>query len=200
VQARAQKRIADAGFQQIVQRYQLASNANDKNGLAAARTEFQSVIQSGGPHAEEAQGYLSDVNSKLAALNQPVVVPELKPTVKPEKPTVAPVDNDAAVRAVIQKYVQAVDQRNADAVRQVWPSIGPLYAKLKRSFEGASSIREQMDIESVDVNADGTQAVVKGQMSQDFTPKGDKTKRFKNATVFHLAKLNSGTWVITDVQ
>ena len=200
VQARAQKRIADAGFQQIVQRYQLASNANDKNGLAAARTEFQSVIQSGGPHAEEAQRYLSDVNSKLAALNQPVVVPELKPTVKPEKPTVAPVDNDAAVRAVIQKYVQAFDQRNADAVRQVWPSIGPLFAKLKRSFEGASSIREQMDIESVDVNADGTQAVVKGQLSQDFTPKGDRTKRFKNAAVFHLAKLNSGTWVITDVQ
>jgi hypothetical protein len=57
-----------------------------------------------------------------------------------------------------------------------------------------------MDIESVDVNADGTQAVVKGQLSQDFTPKGDRTKRFKNAAVFHLAKSNSGTWVITDVQ
>jgi eukaryotic-like serine/threonine-protein kinase len=200
VQARAQKRIADAGFQQIVQRYQLAANGNDKNALAAARTEFQSVIQSGGPHTEEAQRYLSDVNSKLAALNQPVVVPEPKATVKPEKPSVATVDNDAAVRAVIQKYVQAFDQRNADAVRQVWPSIGPLYAKLKRAFDGASSIQEQMDIESVDFNADGTQAVVKGQMSQDYTPKGDKTKRVKNAAIFHLAKLNSGAWVITNVQ
>jgi hypothetical protein len=200
VQARAQKRIADAGFQQIVQRYQLASNANDKNGLAAARTEFQSVIQSAGPHTEEAQKYLSDVNSKLAALNQPVVVPEPKPPIKPDKPTVAPVDNEAAVRAVIQRYVQAFDQRNADALRQVWPSIGPLYARYKRAFDGASSIQEQMDIESVDFNADGTQAVVKGQMSQDYTPKGDKTKRVKNASIFHLAKLNSGTWVITDVQ
>ncbi len=200
IQARAQEKIANTGFQQMVQRYQLASSANDKNGLAAARTDFQSVIQSGGPHAEEAQKYLSDVNSKLAVLNQSVVVPEPKPTPKPEKPTVATVDNDAAVRAVIQKYVQAFDQKDADALRQVWPSIGPLYPKLKRSFEGASSIREQLDIESVDLNADGTQAVVKGQMSQDYTPKGDKTKRVKNATVFHLAKLNSGTWVITDVQ
>jgi hypothetical protein len=200
IQARAQKKIADAGFQQMVQRYQLASSANDKNGLAAARTEFQSVIQSGGSHTEEAQKYLSDVNSKLAALNQPVVVPEPKPTPKPEKPTVATVDNDAAVRAVIQKYVQAFDQKDADALRQVWPSIGPLYARYKRAFEGASSIREQLDIESVNLNADGTQAIVKGQMSQDYTPKGDKTKRVKNATVFHLAKLNSGTWVITDVQ
>jgi uncharacterized protein YbaR (Trm112 family) len=200
IQARAQKKIADAGFQLMVQRYQLASGANDKNGLAAARTEFQSVIQSGGPHAEEAQKYLSDVNSKLAALSQPVVVPEPKPTPKPEKPTVATVDNDAAVRAVIQKYVQAFDQKDADALRQVWPSIGPLYARYKRAFEGASSIREQLDVESVNLNADGTQATVKGQMSQDYTPKGDKTKRVKNATVFHLAKLNSGTWVITDVQ
>jgi ketosteroid isomerase-like protein len=110
------------------------------------------------------------------------------------------VDNDAAVRAVIQKYVQAFDQKDADALRQVWPSIGPLYARYKRAFEGASSIREQLDIESVNLNADGTQAIVKGQMSQDYTPKGDKTKRVKNATVFHLAKLKSGTWVITDVQ
>ena len=199
VQARGQKKTADAGFQEMVQRYQQASSANDKNGLAAARTEFQSVIQSGGPHTEEAQKYLSDVNSKLAALNQPVVA-EPKPTVKPEKPTVTTVDNDAAVRAVIQKYVQAFDQRNADALRQVWPGIGPRYAKLKRSFEGASSIREQLDIESIDLNADGTQAVVKGQISQDFTPKGSKTQHVKNATVFHLAKSNTGTWVITDVQ
>jgi hypothetical protein len=110
------------------------------------------------------------------------------------------VDNDAAVRAVIQRYVQAFDQRNADALRQVWPSIGSLYAKYKRAFEGASSIQVQLDIESVNLNADGTRAVVKAEMSQDYTPKGDKTKRVKNPAVFHLAKLNSGPWVITDVQ
>ena len=199
VQARVQKKIADAGFQQMVQRYQQAASANDKNGLAAARTDFESVIQSGGPHAEEAQKYLLDINNKLAALNQPVVS-EPKPAVKPEIPAVVTVDNDAAVRAVIQKYVQAFDQKDADALRQIWPNMGPLYARLKRAFEGASSIREQLDIESVDLSPDGTKAIVKGQITQDFTPKGDKTKRVKNATVFHLAKSNSGTWVITDVQ
>jgi len=199
VQARVQKRVADAGFQQVVQRYQLAASANDKNGLTSARIDFESAIQSGGPHAEEAQKYLLDVNNKLAALNQPVV-PESKPAAKPESPVAATVDNDAAVRAVIQKYVQAFDQKDADALRQIWPNMGPLYAKYKRSFEVASSIREQLDIESVDLSGDGTKAVVKGQITQDFTPKGDKTKRVKNATVFHLAKSNSGTWVIIDVQ
>jgi eukaryotic-like serine/threonine-protein kinase len=199
VQARAQKKIADAGFQQMVQRYQQAAGANDKNGLTAARTDFEAVIQGGGPHAEEAQKHLLDINNKLATLNQPVVS-EPKPPVKPESPAVVTVDNDAAVRAVIQKYVQAFDQKDADALRQIWPNMGPLYARLKRAFEGASSIREQLDIESVDLSPDGTKAVVKGQITQDFTPKGDKTKRVKNATVFHLAKSNSGTWVITDVQ
>ena len=200
VQARAQKKIADAGFQQMVQRYQLAASANDKNGLTAARTDFESVIQSGGPHAEEAQKHLLDVNNKLAALNQPVV-PESKPAVKPESPAVVTVDNDAAVRAVIQKYVQAFDQKDADALRQIWPNMGPLYARYKRSFEGASSIREQLNIESVDLSPDGTKAVVKGQLSQLYTPKGAKTKGVVNsAATFHLAKSNYGNWVITDVQ
>jgi hypothetical protein len=176
-----------------------AASTNDKNGLTAARTDFESVIQSGGPHAEEAQKHLLDINNKLAALNQPVVS-EPKPAVKPKIPAVVTVDNDAAVRAVIQKYVQAFDQKDADALRQIWPNMGPLYARYKRAFEGASSIREQLDIESIDLSPDGTKAVVKGQITQDFTPKGDKTKRVKNATVFHLAKSNSGTWVITDVQ
>jgi hypothetical protein len=56
----------------------------------------------------------------------------------------------------------------------------------------ASHRASPQDIESVDLNADGIQAIVKGQMSEDYTPKGDKTKRVKNATVFHLAKLKFG--------
>ena len=200
VQARVQKKIADAGFQQMVQRYQLAASANDKNGLTAARNDFESVIQSGGPHAEEAQKHLLDVNNKLAALNQPVV-PESKPPIKPEVPPSVSANADADVRAAVQRYVEAFNHRDVDALRQVWPTMGPLYARLKLSFESASSIREQVDIESVDLSTDGTKAVVKGQVSQLYTPKGAKTKGVvKSASTFHLAKSNSATWVITDVQ
>ena len=200
VQARVQKKIADAAFQQMVQRYQLAVSANDKNGLTAARTDFESVIQSGGPHAEEAQKHLLDVNNKLAALNQPVV-PESKPPIKAEVPPSAPANADADVRVAVQRYAEAFNHRDVDALRQVWPTMGPLYARLKVSFESASSIREQVDIQSVDLSTDGTNAVVKGQVSQLYTPKGAKTKGVvKSASTFHLAKSNSGTWVITDVQ
>jgi tetratricopeptide (TPR) repeat protein len=200
VQARVQKKIADAGFQQMVQRYQLAASANDKNGLTSARIDFESVIQGGGPHAEEAQKYLADVNDKLTALNKLPTSPT-KPPTKPEIPPSVTANADADVRAVVQRYVEAFEHRDVDALRQVWPTMGPLYARLKLSFQSASSIREQIDIESVDLSTDGTKAVVKGQLSQLYTPKGTKTKGVVNsAATFHLAKSNYGTWVITDVQ
>ncbi len=200
VQARAQKKTADAGFEQMVQRYQLAASANDKNGLAAARNDFESVIQSGGPHTDEAQKYVAQVNDKLTALNKPPT-PAPKPPVRSEPPPEVLVNPDADIRAAVQRYAEAFNRRDADALRQVWPTMGPLYARLKLSFESASSIREEVNIESIDLSADGTKAVVKGQVSQLYTPKGAKTKGVVNsAAIFHLAKSNSGTWVITDVQ
>jgi hypothetical protein len=184
----------------MVQRYQLAASANDKNGLTSARIDFESVIQGGGPHAEEAQKYLADVNDKLTALNKLPTSPT-KPPTKPEIPPSVTANADADVRAVVQRYVEAFEHRDVDALRQVWPTMGPLYARLKLSFQSASSIREQIDIESVDLSTDGTKAVVKGQLSQLYTPKGTKTKGVVNsAATFHLAKSNYGTWVITDVQ
>jgi serine/threonine protein kinase/predicted Zn-dependent protease len=198
VQARAQKKSADAAFQQTVQRYEQAASATDKNGLAAARTEFQSMVQSGGPHVEEAKKYLANVNSTLAVLNEPPILP-VKPPVKAETPPVVTVDNDAAVRAIIQRYAQAFNQRDVDILQQVWPSMRPRYADYKSSFDMASSIRMRVDIESIELNAGNATAVVKGQVSQDYTPKGFKAKGSKNAVTFHLAKTN-GAWVIMDVQ
>jgi len=199
VQARAQRKNADAAFQQLVQRYQQAVNVGDKNGLAAARSDFQSVAQSGGPHADEAQQYVGDVNAKLAALNQPAPV-AVKPPVKSTAPPVTTADNnEAAIRAVIQRYGQAFEQRDAGALRQVWPSMGSRYARYQATFEAASSIQMKIDIERIELSADGATAVATGQISQDFTPKGGKSKRIKNATSFHLANVN-GSWLIMDVQ
>jgi serine/threonine protein kinase len=202
IQGRAQKNKADAAFQQLVQRYQQAASSSEKNGIQAARNEFQSLVQSGGPHASDAQTYLSDANSKLAVLNQPppaVSAPPVAPPVKTAPPVVATVDNDTPIRGVIQRYMQAYDQRDANALRQVWPSMGSRYGKLRSSFEAASSIQMQVDVSSVEVSADGTTAVVKGQTSTDYTPKGGKAMHASNGAIFHLSK-TSGTWVITDVQ
>ncbi len=156
------------------------------------------MVQSGGPHVEEAKKYLANVNSTLAVLNEPPILP-VKPPVKAETPPVVTVDNDAAVRAIIQRYAQAFNQRDVDILQQVWPSMRPRYADYKSSFDMASSIRMRVDIESIELNAGNATAVVKGQVSQDYTPKGFKAKGSKNAVTFHLAKTN-GAWVIMDVQ
>ena len=195
VHDRAAGKRAEASYQQIVSRYQQASSANDKTGLDAARTAFQSVGQAGGPHAAEAQKYVEAINTKLAALNAPP-----PPPVAPVKPDVSSgtADHDA-VLALVARYSQAFEQRNADGLRQIWPNMGKRYTGLKTSFESASSIKMQVQSESVSVAPDGNTATVIAEFAQEFTPQGKKPQNIKIRAVFQFAKSN-GSWVILDVQ
>jgi eukaryotic-like serine/threonine-protein kinase len=197
MQASIQKKSMDAAFQRTVQKYQQAASASDRNGLAAARTDLQSIIQGGGLHADEAQRLLADVNDKLAALNQPPVSPA-KPSLRPETPPVVSEDADAGIRAAIRRYSQAFEQKDADALRKIWPNMGDKYSSYRVAFESALSIRMRVDIANVDLSSDRATAVVTGQVSQDYTPKGSKTRTSRDAVTFHLAKAN-GAWIIMDV-
>jgi hypothetical protein len=203
-QSRSQKKSADAAFQQVAQKYQQAISANDKNSLTASRRDLQSLIQNGGPHTDEAQQYQTDVNARLAVLNQPPPPVATAPAVKPATPASAPAagpsaDNSAAIRSVIHQYEQAFDQRDANALRQVWPSLGSRYARYQSTFAAASAIVMRVQVDSVEVSPDGTTATASGQFSQDFTPKGGKSRRVTNSTSFRLSNTN-GSWIITDVQ
>jgi serine/threonine protein kinase/predicted Zn-dependent protease len=195
VHDRAAGKRTEASYQQIVSKYQQASSANDKAGLDAARTAFQSVGQAGGPHAGEAQKYVDDINTKLAALNAPPPAPVAP--VKPDVPS-GTADQDA-VLALVKRYSQAFEQRNPDALRQIWPNMGKRYAGLKTSFESASSIKMQVQTESVSIAPDGNTATVIAQVAQEFTPQGKKPQNIKFRAVFQFAKSN-GSWVILDVQ
>jgi eukaryotic-like serine/threonine-protein kinase len=201
-QARMQKKTADAAFQRTIQKYQQAIGDNDKNALAAARSDLQAVVQGGGPHADEALKYRTDLDNKLAALSQPSAPPPQPAPAKIETPAPAAVradNSDGDVRAVIQAYAQAYNQRNADALRQVRPSLSSKdYGVLKKSFEAATSIHVQINVQSVEFSVDGSSAVVKSNMSLDYTQKTNNVKR-SDPTVFRLAKSN-GVWLITDVK
>jgi hypothetical protein len=194
VHDRASSKRAEAAYQQIVARYQHASSANDKSGLEAARASFQSIVQAGGPHASDAQRSVDEIGAKLSAMNQP---PPPTVPVKPEVPSAAA--NNDAVLALVKQYSQAFEQRNPDALRQIWPNIGKRYDGLKNSFESASSIKMQVQTESVKISADGTTASVTAQVTQEYTPRGQKPRSVKGPTTFQFAKSN-GSWVITNVQ
>ena len=194
VHDRAANKRAEAGYQQIVTKYQQASSANDKSSLEASRVGFQSIAQAGGPHAGEAQKFVEEINTKLTALSQP------PPPVTPVKPEAPPgVADSDAVLELVKRYSQAFEQRNPDALQQIWPSMGKLYSGYKSSFEKASSIHMQVQTESVKIGADGNTATVTAQFTEEYTPQGQKPRSVKGRSTFQFAKSN-GSWVITNVQ
>ena len=195
VHDRAANKRADAAYQQILAKYQQASNANDKSGLEAARTGFQSIAQAGGPHASEAQKFIEEIGPRLATLSQPPP-PPLMP-VKPEASSRAP--DSEALLSLVKRYAQAFEQRDPDSLKQIWPTMGKLYAGYKISFEKASAIRMQVQTESVKISTDGSTASVSAQVTQEYTPQGQKPRTVKGRTIFQFAKTN-GSWVITNIQ
>jgi len=208
VQTRAQSKRLEAAFQLAVQKYQQAVNVPDKAALTAATGALQPFAQ-GGPHAAEAQKYLNEMNNKLTAMNKPVTFP---PPAQPPPVASTPVVNTktetppnrdadiASVRAVIQRYQQAFEQRDADALRQIWPSMGDRYKKYKQNFGAASSIQIQLTIADVKMGTDGASATVLATQTQEYSPKGGgKTMTSKDQAIFNLVKAN-GTWVITQIR
>jgi len=200
IQSHAVNKNADASFEQALQKYQQAADTSDRAALEAARNSLQPFSQGGGPHATDARQYLGAINDKLAALAVPPAATSAPSSVtKPETAPAMPADPAPAIRSVIQRYALAFDQRDADGLRQIWPSMGKRYAGFKNSFGSAASIHMEINISNLDVGQDGATATVTSTVVQQYTPKGGKTTSLKDTYVFQLAMKN-GAWFITDVQ
>jgi eukaryotic-like serine/threonine-protein kinase len=190
LQTRMKQKDADSLFERTIQAYRQAARLSDKAGLTAARINFQSIVSGGGPHAQEAQIFLDEVGKKLAVFTQSSAAPASG--VSPTR------DRDNAVRAAMQLYVAAFEQRNVDALRQVWPNIGSQYESFKLWFENAQSIHIQLQIQSMQFDSDGTTATVKALQMREYTGTDSKTIKMREPESFQLSKLD-GSWVITDV-
>jgi ketosteroid isomerase-like protein len=188
VQTRLASAREEAAYQQALQSYR--ASANDKNSLDAARSNFQSIIKGGGRRSADAQKFVDEIGARVSALNQPVTPPRVNP----------PVDETPAVLAAVQRYADAFDRRDADALRQVWPSMtAQIYGRLKASFGAATGIHLKLANENVALGADGTTAIVNADITQQYTPHGEKAQTRTDHTVFHLEK-NNGNWVIRNLQ
>jgi serine/threonine protein kinase/ketosteroid isomerase-like protein len=188
----------ETNYRQIVQKYQEAASANDQRDLEAVRESLQSFAQGGGPRAADARKYISDVDSELAALNQPAAPPPVPPAAKPSAPSPSALD-DAAIRAVISQYEQAFDARDADALRAIWPNMGRAYGKLKETFANIAKITYRVQIESVEVSSDHQKATVHALLFEEDTLKGGKPQPRTDKAVYELAKSN-GAWFITGIR
>ena len=193
-EAQTRKVQYETSYQQALQQYQ---QSNDKKGLEAARSSFQPIAQGDGAHAAEARKYLNDIDTKIAALNQPVAPPP--PAVaKPDIPSGRALD-DAAVRDVIKRYGQAFEQRDADALRKIWPSMGKKYEKYKGIFASVAEITYRVNIEKVEVASDNQEATVNALFTEAATVKGKKPQSISDKAVFELRK-SDGAWFITNVR
>jgi serine/threonine protein kinase len=167
--------------------------------LKALQQMFQALSSDGGPQSNEALSYANgipgaivDVQSRMQKKNagRPAV-PEETPSAKASK---------AAVRAVLQRYVQAFERKDADALTKIWPTIGSSYDSYKSAFDAASSIHMQLNIRSIVVSTDAATAIVEARALQDYTAKGtSETKSSKHAMTLELDKVE-GEWLITDAQ
>jgi eukaryotic-like serine/threonine-protein kinase len=195
MRARLEKKNADAAFEETVRRYRQASASNDRNALSAVRSDFQSIIQNGGAHASRAQEYVGEINNKLEALNAPP-----PPPTAPKDTVNKTVTSEAAVRSVIQTFFQAFEQRDPDALKQVWPGMPQQrYERYKGSFENVGAISIRILSEAVKISPDGGSATVTVQSEEQETPKGEKKPRtFKPVWTFRLVQ-NDGTWRLMDV-
>jgi len=130
VRTHAEKKSADASFQQMVQRYQSAATSNDRDGLTAARGDFQSVVQNAGVHADEARKFISDINARLFALNRPPVTAP-QPSVSPEPPPPVATNpnaaDEASIRSALDQFNRAFAHKSEGEVKAIWPKVVKKY-------------------------------------------------------------------------
>ena len=114
----------DDAFQRAQQRSQEALNSADKSRLETSLGELNSIAQAGGPHAREAGDLSNQITQKLAALNQPSIVP---PSSSSKAALPAPVDDEADVRAALDKFNTAFQRGQTREVKAIWPSADKKY-------------------------------------------------------------------------
>jgi serine/threonine-protein kinase len=164
--------------------------------LSALQTKFQALASDGGPQSDEASGYANGIPAAIADVQGRM---QKKPPAAPAKVEAHSAAADA-VRAVIQRYARAFEKKDADTLTKIWPTIGTKYATYKSTFEAASSIRMRMNIQSVDVKPDGTNAIVEARVSEDYTAKdASAAKNSNHAVTFELDNVE-GDWLITDIE
>ena len=76
--------------------------------------------------------------------------------------------------------------------------MGSKYDKIKANFASATAIREQVNIESIEISPDGSKATLKGRSNLVFTV-GKQSSANKGMRTFLLTRSN-GVWTINDVQ
>ncbi len=132
------------------------------------------------PVRQESASGVGPANSPVEAIVRQLLTPE------------------EAVRATLQAYESAYDQRDLGALRRVFPSLSAAQADaIGRMFGGAINYR--LDLRVVEMRVDATTATATCEVTHELVPRVGNVSRNAQRSTFSLAPAN-GVWVIKGVQ
>jgi len=105
-----------------------------------------------------------------------------------------------AINAVLHQYEDAFKHRDAAALWKIWPLPPTKRQGIERSFEESISIRMSLKVDTLDIAADGLNAIATGQISETITPKNGSPLSSPNNDITLTFKKNDGAWTIADVK
>jgi len=114
---------------------------------------------------------------------------------KPERTASVAVAEDAAVRAVLNKYAAAYSHLDAAAAQAVWPAVNR--PALSRAFEGLASQRVSLERCDIDVNAATARATCAGSATWSPRIGNGGPRKETRMWSFQLAKAGADWQIVT---
>jgi eukaryotic-like serine/threonine-protein kinase len=168
-----------------------------KTAETGARTELEA--RAARAQAAENRRRAEAVRPEPPAVPPPA--PASPPAPKPEAvpaPPASPVKAEAAVTAVLERYTNALEQRDLVALKAVWPSLGGAQQRaIESDFNNARSISVQFVNPKIDVS--GSTATITGVRRYGMQTRDGQRLRNEANTTLVLRQAGNG-WHIESVR
>ena len=117
-------------------------------------------------------------------------------TATPDRKPAPPVDEDAAIRALVATYVRAIESKDLALFRSIKPNLGAdEERRIQQGFRAVTSQKVNITITSIDRRGDTASLQLQ---RQDIIEAGGRRQSPESRQTMTLAKSN-GTWVIVEI-
>jgi hypothetical protein len=171
--------------------------------VAEAAAELSAAAATWNDAADRASEQRAAVPGPPPAETAAAVVPKPAPaavTPPPAPPAPAPpADPRPQILAVIQQYSAAIESRNVEAIKRVYPGMLPRQAlDWEQFFQAVSEIDVQLDVTGLDVAGNTAQAQLSGVYN--FTDPGTRRARHENVSFVAALQRDGSRWLIQSVR
>jgi eukaryotic-like serine/threonine-protein kinase len=177
-----------------------ADSLGRSDRVAEAAAELSAATAMWNDAADESSEQKAAVPMPPPAETAAVAVPKPAPAAPPPPPAPAPAaDPRPQILAVIQQYSAAIESRNVDAIKKVYPGMLARQAlDWEQFFRAVDEIDVQLDVTGLDVLGNTAQAQLSGVYN--FTDPGTRRPRHENVSFAAALQRDGGRWLIQSVR